>query len=632
MRAPTAAVFEPALSTSKREVVADLSPSSASPALREQLEGVSAVEGFYSAPVGSLLNWRFDYATSYRLETVQGGEDEVVASSNEAVTIPFRGDLHMQVLSRDAEVTTVLVQGTDTTVVVGGPSNARGEDSLQLLRDAFEQWFLVRIDERGAVQSYAFQEGRTPRQRNFARAILAGFFHTIPTTPVSTWDATEFDASGEYNADYQLAIDSEWAAVVVRTKREYTKIGMEAELPKHSLSGRSVAHFGSHLGWLHSVSIDERMVMDITEFPSRVHVATKAKFEHINHNWRGVDVDPSEWPEFVSGSGANEDLATGSICDERDQWRDKTEQTSLEELLAQIQIMVEAGDTRGAEFYETWQMLHWKLALDSDAVEAASQLLLSGGLTEETGSMLLSALGKAGSPESQDALLAVYGESALGEGWRESAAVSMFQLVTPSTKVVQTLTSKILSRHEFNQLDATSMLLLGTLAPRQDATLENGVTALASLLSLESRARETGSLGLWLDALGNAAVPEIAPYASRYLRHENALVRESAVAALDRSAATGIDAQLITAAVEDLARPVRLRAIEALGNRESRGARLALQDLALNSKDTGMRRAAIEAMASRDKLSGKDRSVLMQVARQDSDDDLRNAARQLAEA
>ena len=598
---------------------------------RSSAGGQSAPVGFYGAPVGRVFSFDFDQATSYSLEALPQQGDQVVTSTDEELSLPFHGVLNMQILQREGDAITVVVQGTEVRASLPADADERGVVAAQSYCDGLTTWFLVTIDTRGTVSGYAFQEGLAPRQRNLARSIVAAFFHTIPATPGASWVATELDTTGEYTADYRLVKTDHNRTEIERVKRSYSSmgpaIGARTALPEHTLSGHSTARFDLNTGWLAAVSVEESMTMDITDFPSRVHLGVTARFEIADSKWRGVHLEKSQWPPFVSACGAGENISSSSEAEEREHWRAKTANLSLEELLAEIRALIEADKMRDQAFYSQWETLAWKLALDPGAVAATEQLLLHGGVDERTGSMLLSALGKAGSTEAQATLLSVYGERGLGDDWRESAAFSMFQLAKPSTDVLQTVSNQVRDLRDVGRLDAANLLLLGTIAPRNTSPLANGKTAMAELVSFERRARDIGATSLWLDALGNAAVPEVAPLASRYLADGDPSIRESAVVALDRSAAPGVTPTLIQIAKRDSSRNVRLRAIEALGKRGSERGRETLRRLAMKASHPDLRIAAIQAMAARGSLEARDRKVLEELARGDAVKEVREGAR-----
>jgi HEAT repeats len=596
---------------------------------RTRADDPTAPVGFYGARVGSLFSWRFHYTTSYRLDVRATENEQPITTTGGTVSLPFHGVLRMQILHREVDDITVLVKGLDVDATLPDEANERGTASVRSLCDGLEAWFLVRIDARGTILGYAFQDGRTPEQRNFVRALVAGFFHTIPARRATTWTAVESDPTGIYTADYRVVSPNHDATEIERTKRIYTTIGKAATVREHALSGRSRARFDRSSGWLAGVQIDESLTMELTEFPARVNLTVVARFEPTVADWNGLDLDESQWPSFVSASGANEDLAAGAAANQREQWRAKTADLSLDELLTKIRELIEGEGTRSAEFYRLWELLSWKLKLDPSAVAAAQGLLLGRSLDEETGSMLLTALGKAGSKEAQNTLLAVYGSSRLEAGWRQSAALSMFQLAEPTADVLKTVTDGVRNLRSIDDLDATTVLLLGTIAPRNGAALPNGKTAMAELAGMESRMRDLGRTGLWLDALGNAAVPSVAPLAAKYLRDANPLVRESALVALDQSTAKGVAPRLIAAAERDPSRDVRLAAIRALGRRRSNAGRQSLRNLATSAKDAVIRRAAMRAVARARRMNAKDRSALQGIARSDANQELRETARRL---
>jgi HEAT repeat protein len=226
-------------------------------------------------------------------------------------------------------------------------------------------------------------------------------------------------------------------------------------------------------------------------------------------------------------------------------------------------------------------------------------------------------------------LLAVYGAEGLGEERREAAAVSMFQLSEPTTELLEHVAGRSENLRSMGPADATNLLLFGTLSSRGE--LAEGESAVARLLGLEERSRELDASRVWLEALGNAATPEVAAEAERYLEDADPLVRESAVAALDRSGADNVVPRFVAAAEGDANRNVRLRAIEALGTRDDEIGRGALRRLAEDDPDESIRGAALYGLAARRPLAAADQKALELAERNDPSEDLRATARRLLE-
>lgn len=554
----------------------------------------------YDAPVGSRFGFAFEHCTRYSLEILEGHGEDLPASPGETRSLPIRGQLIMQVLARDTQMTTVWIQGAGIETPISGELGTRAKASLEACHTALETWFLVHLDARGNILGYRFQEPLRARDRNLVRAIVAAFFHTVgEDAATDRWQAEGADATGLFVAEHRRIPAA--SLQVERSKQRYESIAQQADLPPHVLRGCSLASFDAEAGWIQEVTVTESFELELVDFPSRVHTQTEACFTRVDVAGAAIDLPESRWPRRFGASGAGEDLAADARIDERAAWQEQLAEVSFRSLLVALRTLVEAGETRSSEFYAAWERLAWKLALDPKAVSEAQQLLLAGALREDTGSMLLSALGKAGSGPAQNALLAVFGARGLETGWRESAAMAMFQLVEPSSEVLATLTRRVGDLRQIEQLDATSLLVLGTLAPRHDKPLASGKTAFESLVGLEARARDLGASGLWLDALGNAATPAVAPFALPYLQHSDALVREAAVTALDRSQAKGITAALIRVAQQDATRGVRLAAIEALGKRGDAAARQTIRDLANNAEDAGVRRFAAQQLGEHGK-------------------------------
>jgi HEAT repeat protein len=276
---------------------------------------------------------------------------------------------------------------------------------------------------------------------------------------------------------------------------------------------------------------------------------------------------------------------------------------------------------------QAWTKLAWLVILDKKVAAELGEAILANAVSEKVATMCLSALGKAGTPAAQAALVGVLDSARLSSAVRSSAAIGMYGLQKPGKKVFAALSRQVGDMTALDEVRGSSLLAFGVLAGRSNEPLASGQTPIQHLLAMETKADRAAAAAAWLDALGNSSDPRTLDRVVAHLGHKDPQVRQSAVEAL-----RGHDDPRAASAIERMARydqdiNVRVRAVQVLGMRNDRHAAITLARLARQEKSPVVRRAAIREISAIGHPDAK--TLLAHSAQNDPDKGVREFAKML---
>lgn len=560
-------------------------PADAHPVEPGSRTAVATAAGCWTAAPGSHFTFRLVDHVEISLHSPEGGAQQ-------------GGVLHAEctvqtlVLDRRAGETLVQQQVEDLRFLAADGREIADDPTCRSFAAAVVAPVLVRIDEVGGIVGYGFAEGLDGDQRNFLRGTLALFAFEAPAAGVDRWTSATCDTTGDYTARYERLGAAEPARLGVRRTRErYTKVIGQPEVPQHELGGSAEAHFATDRGWLEQVRLDERMTMALSLLDLRAITARRASVDFVQASRRSLPAEVAAlWTRTTApATGADELLGIRAADNERRAWQERLRGVTLEQLLAEVESLFAVATVDAEALDGRFQQLQWLLKLEPRAIAALAEQLTTKQLGEATARVALGALGAAGTAEAQEALATVRSDLGLGVELRQAATVACLQLGTPSPAI---LTGLLQEARNGAELRGTSLLVFGALSPRADGVDADGRTPLQSLLAMEGEATARGELDTWMLAVANADAPATEGIAQRLLGHATAAVRAAACVALGRvPTATALQALLVQG-LGDAEPHVRHEAVLALSRRAEPAARTAVQSVAQNDVDQGVRERA----------------------------------------
>jgi len=582
--------------------------------------------GFYAAPCGSRLVYEVKADTAFSMRLDKPG------ATGQQTRIGLRGQLIVHVLDRkDGEILT-RCQMSDVRLRLPGGTHKNMPTEARRLVHAAESATLMRLGDDGTIRGYRFAPGLNGDDRNFLRGMFSAFSFPVAANAKRKWEATEPDATGMFLAQYVRGDASADDIVTVhRQKIRYTLMSAKLnEVPKHSVNGTAIGKLSVELGWLRDARVDERLFMQISMLGICVDVRVSGTLKFSELTQAAPQVDRDVWDDaWAPASGHGEQVGDQHKAAQRRRLAEMLEGVDLTSMLRELSGLLATGKEDSPELYEAWDKLQKLIALRPEVANEIHELLLAGAVQGLLGNMLLTAVGAAGHDTAQDVLMAVRTNSRFNAATRQVATIAMTQLAKPRKDVLVGLVSELRPEGQFENHDASALMLLGTLASRNGEVLENGQTALDSLVQLEARVARAKKSDIWLDALGNAGTPAIVPHVLRHLDHEDIPVRESAVHALREIDTPRAIEALLRKSRDDASEIVRARAVAVLARRGAAAARNRVRQAALEDSSRSVRRAAIQAIASRGLRDASSRQVIQRVAKADRDPQLREIARRM---
>ncbi|HLQ36592.1 MAG TPA: HEAT repeat domain-containing protein, partial [Planctomycetota bacterium] len=505
--------------------------------------------GCWGAQPGASFHYRFDDRLGYTLLNQDAG-------LHQAAGMRLEGTLTTVVIARQQGE--ILTRTTFDAMAITSPDGKSldGDPLQQRFADAARTPVLARMTEEGNVQGYQFAASLDGEQRNFLRGLLAPFAFTVPVSLPQRWDAVEADTTGNYEARYERLPQATGGQVSVRrSKVRYTVMAGGEGTQQHELRGSALASFAPRLGWLCAATVDEGMITDLPMPGMRVDYGCRAELALLDATTAAVPVDVAAlWTgTWAPATGLAETLPDHAIEVERRRWQQQLQGVELDQVLAELARVFAAEKVDNAALNTAFMQLQWLTRLQPGTAAAIAAQVVAGQLTGDAAAAALSALAAAGTDQAQRVLAAIRADSTLPAAVHDAATVCLIQLSKPATDLVAGLAAE--ARNGQN-----AMLVLGALAPRCDAVLGDGRTAMDSLLALEGAANERGDLPNWLRALGNAGTPASMVAASRYLDAEDAAVREAACAALRKVADPAAVSALAERCANDASPAVRRQA------------------------------------------------------------------------
>ena len=581
--------------------------------------------GHYTAPIGSRMSYVFDLSSRYRVEATGEGASQ----DSEASAMTVAGHVERTILDRrDEQILSAVTLPSLRISSPAGPAPKEDREAAALLAVAGQR-LLVRFGTDGRLLGYGFPNGMNAEQRNLARSILGAFAFIVPIDREEAWETEEFDVTGHFLARYRRLTSSDEALLPVRREKlRYTAMASQGNgVPKHHLEGFAQADLSRDIGWLAGASIDEGCEMELAGLPMRVFLRVAGKLELREARMVTVTSDEIDWAAANAPAGGHlEDLSAMAEASEQETWRSLLQGVSLQDLLAELTALLNAGKYDSQEAFDAVRKLMWLARLAPEVAGQIEQMLVEGSLTEDVSHWVLAAMANAGTIEAQQMLTSLYVNPGLSETLRQSVALSMFDVLQPRPELVAAVATKLGSMSNIGVLEEASLLALGVLATRERA----GRVPLATLFRLEDRVRRLGATDLWLEALGNVGGPEVFARVQRYLSDPSVDTRASAVSALRDVNTPEATKAIAEMSLRDASPRMRARAVKALAQRTGSSIAAVLCAIAQNDRDPGVQSAAVVALGRHPGQETK--RVLSILAARANSVDLRALARRVLES
>lgn len=531
--------------------------------------------GVYTALVGTVLGFDSSLRSTTRFLNSAG---RVAVEISHAIT----GRSEVVVAGRrDGEILIhVGFPGAGVIVTVGGQNGEA--NAIARLKRELASGCDVRMTETGQTAGYRFPTECSEEGRAHLRTLVATLRFVVPLDTEAVWSTEEADTTGRYECSY--AWDN---ARLNKTEIRYLP---STGSPAPVTEARGVATFDREAGWLSNARFAQRTRLAI---PSRTITGdllvgcslTDHKRTTVpSADWGGVWLPQT--PEAV------DDEILAAI---EQQQRALAERTNFATVCAELKRLLASKNANPAASHDLARKLAALFRYRPEVLAELRVFVADPNTDRQLAATLIQATGSTDTKHTQAFLRDILTDAGFNSDMRLAATVATTNLDRPNAAVVGALAEVAASLHVPPALAGTGMLALGTfIHGRLDRTQTDAT--LKTLIGLEKVAASRGLAADWLEALGNAGADSAVNIASRYLRHDDAHLRLTALEAIRKVRSPNAVALLVNEASHDADPRVRLAAAEQLC---ARGGRQGLEriEAMLAHEDAFVRSRLIRALA-----------------------------------
>ncbi len=470
---------------------------------------------------------------------------------------------------------------------------------------------VVLLEPSGRVGPIAMDPGIGDESRRRWRSLLARW-QVVRPGPGSTWTVSEEDTTGVVVVSYEAA-----GSRLSKRKLRYESLHGDGE----ALAEAARIDGGAEIeidAMLRGARGREELVLHPPA--ERLLLRSEATFEFALEGVGRCGAGAVEVAERVARL-AGEGLTT---IGGREPAAPVEERIDLWAELGALEIaLAPASADEGAELRALVRLLELARR-DPAAVAALAQRLDDRPADEALAAGLLGVLGAAGTEAAQRALLDQIADPRRALDRRLTAVTAVAQVMEPTPALEEGLRALLA---EQSDLGGSALLLLGAVAARvRDSDPARHERIVSELEAAASEAdREIGERRTAFSALANAAPTKVPAAVESALASDDDLLRAAGAEVLARVGAPAAEARLLSLLGSDPSPEVRVAAAEALGSRPRPKARAPLLATAASDASEEVRLACLSALGS-GPVGAEERRRLMQIAREDASEAVRNLA------
>jgi HEAT repeat protein len=585
------------------------------------------------------FQWRTGQRRTYSLSTVRTVRFRSAPGSTEPLSEDLRlalgASFSVTVLRADAYSVLAEVQLGEPRLDLGSLDPAERER----LQQALLAPFYLMMEPSGRLRGLRLARGTQPVLRGFLKAVAASLQYA--RAPGPSWTQDEVDATGEYQARYQLAVDGTRCD---KSRLRYTRVAaVQGLLPIESLGGvggelhvtYTLARTDDEAARVEALQGTDTLTVDAGPGMPRISSESQTALRLLRTAPAG---DLTEALQRAEGPGYEPSLLGVSDVDP-DSARRADERTvqgaRFEDLLAALRGLPPGDD--GQERASLHMRLSALMRLDAKAARKAQQVIAQGAELP-LARTLVGALGGAGTGPAQEALVQVGESTSLSAEVRMNAVAALGLADQPEEASAVAL--QRLARDPDADVRSTALLAMGNaaLAQRRQGQAGEAEQAIDEILARLQAAQTEDEQTLCLEALGNSGDARALPALQSALRAPSVAVRKAATHALRFIPSDGssgsVDQILTEVLLHDGAAEVRKAALFAVSFRSLLLYLPALQRLVLSDGDAEVRRETVYLLGKALGSAGTQiapgvLSTLRQVAERDKDPNVRQAAQDL---
>ena len=472
---------------------------------------------------GTMQSYRISIVTDVRLD-LAGMEN------NRQILQRISGALNMRVFGRENDQICVGFQLDPTDYTVNGQRDAGFEEGLSAP-------FVVLFEENGRPQSFLFPAALDKTERIILEEVVRTFQVVLPVERKSSWTVAEENATGRYMAYYHLLQDG----MMQKQKTLYTEVkdplvdnnpakGSTVQLKKSLAAIRMM----TDTVWIHDATIEETLLVSGGPGPSAESVM-KAELVILPGpvNQKVALFGAGNWGEMLMAfsrqtpepelDASSEGVLAGSSA------------SSIDERFAQQVDQLNIGEKEGR--IARLKILEKDLIANPDQAFHLIEYLDQAGITGATEAWLIHLLGRAGTPQAQQALVMVLDGPQYRDWNRVRAIVALGgveQVTDEALYALQNMTAYRSGTVDKN-LANTALLALGAIGKTLQETDPARADQIRADLTRFLQVAETDEeAGMVLKAMENMGDPSLVDTVSPYLDDGSPFVRRAAAQTLGK--------------------------------------------------------------------------------------------------
>jgi hypothetical protein len=523
----------------------------------------------------------------------------------------------------------------------GTASQAFSENARALVEQQLHTPFFFTRATTGRVLRAALDPSLDPLVAGLFRGLIAGFQVVREDGGATRWDVEEVDASGPHLASYHVISGASSGAqpqAIEKRRHDYrgtarsdgtealtgkvlTNISLQEDGTVAALSEHGTFEMRAEIGLPTSVrtrtsaQLIEQRSVDVAEAERATLTAMRARFSvgALNHVRLSAGAQRTRDENTVAGADLSMLL---------DAWDD----LPLVDVGASDDEVADGFDTWGSARARLQARLEALVRLDGDAAAEMSTLLREADLDADLAATLTAALGSSGTASAQSALLDVSADPSLATEQRQHAMVEASLVNTPTNDTLTRIGTVF--EQEDGEMRDTAALALGNAAAGARVAGTTGAADafqhLVNALLAANDSEEKRVLWLALENTGDERLLTLVP---------------SGIANLDpvvRAAAAGALRLVFSGAASQALLDMSAAADPVVAENAARGLRDRSPLPMIDAVETAMRRAPVASaravlvqwLAS-SAADARVSELLVRVAAEDSDEDVRELASQV---
>ncbi len=514
----------------------------------------------------------------------------------------------------------------------------------ELLSESMGYEIFAHVTPKGRFERLYFAKEMVPQARKLAREIILRTQIILPGTPSSEWESMEEDATGLFEAEYRCRsgeLDGENILEVTRRKIAYVAINsVEAtgsgDIPTDP-SGQTTAVVMLDGGWLRNIHSLEGLKAGGESFVARITKKSEAGllFREIWHDSGREKRTASQMARHLSSMEARSPIGLENAESEANERRlDRLDsiagERSFQQVLNEMLLpLVHSQGLRGSDANEARKILAAIFELDPAQIEEALSRMKSGSIPVGVMALIARALGQAGTPPAQSALVDLITDNRMDPLVRMPSLLAMATPKRPTPEAQKALQA-LVDPDDPRGLGTNTFLVLGAMTRNLNKFGgEGGEEMVSFLLGREDSFREAGNTEAFLSGLGNASDDRGFEAVSRYLEDPSERVRACAVDALSGLGNRSVSGLLVKA-LKDPDDLVRIRAIQGLKQQAYTPTTESSVGAVLSSSQlVNMRKAALRYFQKHAEQNPGATEAIRQAALNDPDDGVRKMAQDL---